>query len=445
MASRHIVVVGGGLAGLCAAAIARRHGADVTLLEQASEVGGLLRSVRLGDAGWFDWGTHIPTTIGDEAIDEEVVGALPESSLAPLREPAAATYSFGRLCGGTNWPDLRGVDAALYTRGVRDLVEAPGVQGGATTCAAALRERIGGAFADEAVGPVVEHLFGASAESLAPGSERVFGMARFVCVASDVTDALKALPRFDDALAFHDQRVGAANVRRVYPRDGGVGAWTNAIVERLASRGVRILTGSRIASMQVEGKRVGRVVLEDGAELVADGVVWTAPLAAFRKACGQASPAPRPSFRRVHIRHLVSDTAPTTDRWYVTCYDPSVSPFRITLYTNLDGVVGARGHRITVETLLSADAAAPTVEQVSSELKRMGIVGDGAALTEVGVSDEAAGFPIPHAAYREALRAQLGEARASFANVRFVGKATAEEFFMPDVLRAAAAAARELV
>jgi protoporphyrinogen oxidase len=444
MARRRVVVVGGGLAGLCAAAIAQRHGASVTLLEQGSEVGGLLRSVALGEAGWFDLGTHIPTFVGDPEIDEEVVGVLPDSALAPLREPAAGTYSFGQLRPGTNWPDLRGLPAELYRRGIDDLLHQPAPTGEAKSCADGLRRRLGTTFANEAVLPVLRHLCGEDPESLAPGSERLLGLSRFVCFTPEVTAALKTNPRFDEAIAFHDQRIGSVSVRRVYPQRGGVGAWTRALADRLVDRGVIVRTGIRLGAVTVSDGAVTAVSLEGGEQLDVDGLIWTVPLVAFRKACGMPVSGPRPAFRRVHIQHLVSDAPPATDRWYLTCFDTAVRSFRVTLYTNLAGDVGPLGHRLTVESLLGPEQSPATVEELRAELVTMGILPDGARLREVGTHDETAGFPVPHAAFRERLREQLAEARHDVRNARFVGKATAEEFVMPDVMRAAARAAHEL-
>src|ERR1700722_20152903 len=57
-AGRHVVVVGGGLAGLAAALECADRGARVTLLERRNRLGGLTWSFRHADR-WIDNGQHV--------------------------------------------------------------------------------------------------------------------------------------------------------------------------------------------------------------------------------------------------------------------------------------------------------------------------------------------------------------------------------------------------
>ena len=55
---RHVVVVGGGIAGLAAAAVLAERGARVTLLEACDQLGGRVRAWPLGDGRTMSRGFH---------------------------------------------------------------------------------------------------------------------------------------------------------------------------------------------------------------------------------------------------------------------------------------------------------------------------------------------------------------------------------------------------
>ena len=104
-AAPHVVVVGGGLAGLAAALECADGGLQVTLLERRNRLGGLTWSFRHGDH-WIDNGQHVFLRCCDEYLSFlDRIGAasdveLPERLDIPVVAPAArpgGAPRFGRL------------------------------------------------------------------------------------------------------------------------------------------------------------------------------------------------------------------------------------------------------------------------------------------------------------------------------------------------------------
>lgn len=433
--SPSVVVVGGGLAGVAAAVLAARRGAAVTLVERELSVGGLLSSVFYPNAGWFDWGTHIPATIGDPELDEAVVCALPAAERAPLGPAAAASFSFGVLSPGTNWPSVRNLPRDVQDRGLVELLEATAPATPPTSCAQSLRAEFGDTFGRH-LAAALERLFGVDAESLAPDANRLFGAARIVASTDAASTELKQVARLDRVLAFHDQRVGAASVERVYPRVGGVGAWFQAIVDVARSLGVRIVTGAQVVGVDVRDRAVVSMLTDSGEALPCDLAFWTVPMHPLVRLLNGPAAAP-PAFRRAAVVHYVADRPYATDRWYVTVYDPNALAFRVTLYSNLDGD-STHGHRLTVEFLVRDMSDTPELGAVRDELIRMGVLDAATELREVGRLDAVHGFPIPTPEYQRSIEAARVHVTATVDNVALVGRARGQDFFMNDVLLAVA-------
>lgn len=91
MAQRQIVVIGGGLSGLAAAATAARAGANVTLLEARGDEGGRARTTRRPSGALFNEGPH--------ALYAEMAGwqVLAELGITPTgKEPPAKGWGYYR-------------------------------------------------------------------------------------------------------------------------------------------------------------------------------------------------------------------------------------------------------------------------------------------------------------------------------------------------------------
>ncbi|RYB96413.1 FAD-dependent oxidoreductase [Nocardioides glacieisoli] len=265
-----VVVVGGGFGGMAAAARLAKLGHDVTLLEQADTLGGALSTVGLDGFAW-DAGptsTLLPAVIRDlfrksgRPLEREV-------DLQPLdlvREHRFADGSSLRLPGASRAAQLAAVDglgAGLGQQWV-DHVAAYG-----ETWELLRKEWFERPFDDVVAPRELTALLGAR-ESLEKRLRRTFRDERLRLVAGHrlVMDGhdLRDVPVFAGVDVYLEQRFGAWTV------PGGLAALGTAMAERLALRGVTVLTGTPAVDLVVAGGRVSGVRTGAG-ELPADHVV----------------------------------------------------------------------------------------------------------------------------------------------------------------------------
>jgi protoporphyrinogen oxidase len=378
-----------------------------------------------------DFGTHIPVTTGDPEIDEHIVDVLPSSEVHHLATLRSGSVTNGWLNSNTGLPDVRGFDQSAQDEFLREICQLRSAPESPQTEGERLRALFGGALVGAIFDPALQKFYGAPANALGIGCSTVFGLSRVVMLDASASRMLKEHPHFDARLGFHGSEEGQQDVTRFYPRNGGVGAWTNALISRVRAAGVTIKVGARVTGATAAGSRLTAINV-DGTALPADRVIWTAPLAFLLRLLGADVPGRRPRIRTSQIDHFVLDNPPLSHAHYVTVFDPAEPVFRVTLYSNFAPSSGG-GHAVTVETIRD-DVPLPAIEALAS-IVRMGLV-EPAARASFHLAETVPGFPSWTTEFERGVQAQR-EAVSSYANLALAGKAAGNHWTMGAVMREA--------
>jgi phytoene dehydrogenase-like protein len=265
-----VVVVGGGFGGMAAAARLAKLGHDVTLLERSDHLGGALSTVEQDGFAW-DAGpssTLLPAVVRDlfrksgRPLEREV-------DLQPLdlvREHRFEDGTSLRLPGGSRAAQLDAFDALGPGLGQQwvDHVASYG-----DTWELLRKEWYERPFDPDVAPRELTALLG-SRESLHRRLRRAFRDERLRLVAGHrlVMDGhdLRDAPVLAGVDVYLEQRFGAWTV------PGGLAALGTAMADRLALRGVTVLTGTSATDLVVRDGRVAAVQVAAG-EVDADQVV----------------------------------------------------------------------------------------------------------------------------------------------------------------------------
>ena len=428
------VVVGGGVAGITAALLLRQQGYQVTLIERAHELGGLLRSVYPFGAEYpFDFGTHLGRETGISELD-----ALLYDGLDAPRLPSTLAGSFhGKLFEGNAFLSDEGLSEKLRFSGLDALVKRQPSEG-YDNLHSQLVGQFGSVYADQLFVPIIRKHFGCEASDLAPDAHRLFGLARLIAGTPEQTLELKKTAQHDEVLAYHSHLDLISPQRSLYPNQGGMGTWVKHLHDKLTSQGVEVLTECSIIGIECQHRSITTIQTDQGDRIV-DRLVWCAPLFALVKAMNLPLPQTGPPQRlTTTLQHLLVDADYGTELYYLHCYEPTMKTFRVTLYDNFSPSTQSK-KRLTVEHLLTAQQFAELDEnelaqETDNELVRMGIIAHTDAVTDRHLAVYPNGFPIPTPSFVQANDQLLETARSATDNVTLLGKNIGKIWFMNEVL-----------
>jgi hypothetical protein len=336
------LVLGGGLGGMIAARLLAARGCAVTLLEAGPALGAGWRSTAT-PFGAADLGIRVPRESGlawaDSLIFHDL--GLAWHRIGPL--PREAHVVAGRLRGETGCLDARVLDPALLATARAELIaraETPDPGAAAPDLATRFRATHGPTLLEAVLRPACLSLLGAAPEALAPLAAQGRLPPRIVVAEHAEAERLHRLGHLAARIA-HPRAADAPRGTGgdyLYPRAGGIGAWTAALEAALRRAGVAIRTGARLAGLSCLGGRIRGAWMLDGSDLACDLFVLAAP----PRALPDLPDVPEMRMPVAGQLLAIEGAAPPPLDWLVS-YDPATPFLRLGFPDRLEGREPARG------------------------------------------------------------------------------------------------------
>lgn len=153
----------------------------------------------------------------------------------------------------------------------------------------------------------------------------------------------------------------------LYPRRGGIGCWTRALIVHCALAGVVVRTGVRVTRTVCRSDSIRSLILSTGDEIAADAVVLAAsPSALGVETALPCGPVPT---RPLGVAHLTVVGSPAHDLHWFVSYDPSTLVHRAAFLERLRGEKRQAG--LTSLVVEHRGSGAP-LHQLVDELQALG-------------------------------------------------------------------------
>jgi protoporphyrinogen oxidase len=324
--SRRVVVLGGGAAGMMAAYTLARLGADVTVLERETRIGGLC-GTHERDGFRFDLGGHRFISRNRELhqLMEELLG----DSLLKRRRASVVLH------GGRRYQ---------YPLDLEDVLRQVPLRRGARIIGSYVSERLRVRRApDRTFADWVTHRFGTALydDFFGPYTEKLWGLPPREISADWASQRISLLSLSDVLLRLAGLRHGGA---RTYARGYhypklGIGEIFERMAARMIAAGGRLIGGARVTGLELFRGRVTAVRYEHAGaehELSCDAVISTLALPLVARMLGKtalpldvARSADRLRFRAIRLCNVMLDVPQVSPYTWLYVSEPKYLMTRI--------------------------------------------------------------------------------------------------------------------
>jgi len=387
----------------------------------------------------YDMGTHIPNIINIEKLDDILFGTQKKREENWIKFDSLQTQNYfnGTWNRNSSFIDARSLSKEKYEKGIIEFFHANEQYSAKDNLANYTIETYGPTFTKEIFEPIVEKLFGVSADRLEiQSSLNYFGLTRLVLLTPVVTNQLKQIDYFDKKMAYHIN-VGTELVH-YYPKSPkGCGYWIDDLVEKAEKKGVVFKTNTTINKINVKNKKITSIESCEMGNINCDLLVWTIPPVLALKAAGIYDTSRPPILRSTSIFHYCLDKELLIkDALYVWCMDPKFKSFRITLYPNLNPEKQDTGYTITSEILSNPEESEEfNSELVLQELISLGIVAKDSKVLSHAQQVLHNTFPVPEIGFMDYVNQVSEKTENEMSNLFLFGRSTGKTWFMTDVFR----------
>ncbi|WP_171044135.1 NAD(P)-binding protein [Pseudoalteromonas aurantia] len=432
------IIVGAGIAGIVAGLLKVQQGRKVLLIDNSQEAGGLMRTKHTKEGYSFDYGTHLLCELKDTFLDKLLFVEVRNNDWLEFDNLQSGHYIQGQLCALSPAVNAEVLKPELYYKGLYELIDSlASSTETVNNLSEQIKQKFGHTISEQLILPAIEKLFFQAADTLVPDSHLLFGLSRVQGFSEESARILKKLPELDQALSFRSFHEGKTGQARYYPRQGGIGAWVTILLDKYKSLGGTLSLGEKITAIGCADNKVDSLTLNTGI-VRTDSLTWTVPLFSLINLLSIKLERPVKPLRFLdsYLIHLVIDNAPCTGVHYYCNYDPDVSHFRATLYSNIQDTRDEKEHRVTVEVFQpnNSELCKPTGQSILRELITCGVFPSNSRLCFEDVNLISNSFPVPTHAFKQAQQDQVHIVTSHLKNVELFGKARGDIFFMNDVI-----------
>lgn len=447
---KHALVVGGGVCGIMAAIKLKQHFANVTLIEQSAELGGLFRSISDTVGNHFDMGAHIPNATNIAGLDNILFGNPDERSMTwnVIDKLKSGHYFQGSLNLKSPFPDSKKLPAEIYNKGCGELIQSAEIPDSRFIIDYSIKT-LGSTFTEHIVIPILKKLYGddiiLTDLTLDAG---LFGFLRILAFEPEIAKVLKLIPAFDAKLGYQleehfiERQAMDSSLKPpqyFYPSGNlGIQKWVDYLAEKATDLGVQILCNQQIEKINLHDTKVSEVCLRNtGATINIDCLFWSAPPSLALNAMGLSAVGCKPLLRTTLVFHFSLDRAPLDNTsHYLWVWDSSTSIFRVTLYYNL--ALNDKPYTLSAEILCDKDEVHLfDHDSVFADLKRIGIISECTIyLTQIKQVIHNT-FPVPTQELEYANRSNCERLKNAASNIIISGRFSGKHWRQADVLVAA--------
>ncbi|MFT6899917.1 MAG: protoporphyrinogen oxidase [Colwellia sp.] len=443
-------IVGGGIAGLLASILIKKQNPDdsVCLIETEDKCGGLLKSIKSSQGYEFDYGTHILGETGIKELDEILMPTMLSNNWSTLPILKSGNVVNGYYHKMSQLLYARALPESVLEKATYQLLSADHKKAmRADNLQEYCYDMYGETFTEKLFKPLMKKLINKKLQDIHPSALQLFGYNRLIIGPAQMMKTLKKTPLLDNILGFESYNEGVSSLNNYYPKHGkGIGLWVDDLVAKATALNVKFLLNTKINSICYNKNKINTLTLSNHEypRIEVENLIWTAPLFPLIKLAGlDFTSKYKPSFSRVILHNFVFDQPFDTHNFHVYCNDPNMKSFRITLYSNIAEAGEINGpNRCTVEVLsndkLNNDITNSEILQMENnilaELKTMGIITLSTSTLYRSTVITNDGFPAFTNGFVNELSRQKNCVNKNIENIQLLGKASANNFFMADVL-----------